>query len=92
MRVDKGDWWEVRDVQHDRQGWMPRFDEVVTGPVDAIHIEQLSDETYWVGISKGTERLVIVFSSSKSHITGRFELETVDPTPAVTVDAVSGYR
>jgi hypothetical protein len=74
---EKGDWWEVRDVQHDRPGWMPRFDEVVTGPVDSIHIEQMSDQTYWMGIYKGDERLVIVFSSQnlKTHVAGRFELE-----------------
>ena len=74
---EKGDWWEVRDVQHDRQGWMPRFDEVLTGPVDSIHIEQMSDQTYWMGIYKGDERLVVVFSSQnlKTHVAGRFELE-----------------
>lgn len=74
---EKGDWWEVRDVQHDRNGWMPRFDEVVTGAVDSIHIEQMSDQTYWMAICKGDERLVVVFSSNnlKAHIAGRFELE-----------------
>jgi hypothetical protein len=74
---EKGDWWEVRDVRHDRQGWMPRFDEVLTGPVDSIHIEQMSDQTYWMAIYKGDERLIIVFSSQnlKTHVAGRFELE-----------------
>jgi hypothetical protein len=76
-KCEMGDWYEVRDVQTNQRGLMPTFDEIVTGPVDAIHIEQLSDQTYWMGICKGSERLVVVFSSKggRAHVTGRFEVE-----------------
>lgn len=74
---EDGGWYVARDVQHDRKGFKPTFDEIVTGPVDSIHIEQLSDELYWMAIYKGDERLVVTFASKnmRSHVAGRFELE-----------------
>ena len=76
-KTTNGEWWEARDVKHDRSGLKPTFDEIVTGPVDSIHIEQLGDSTYWMGIYKGDERLVVVFSAKngRAHVAGRFELE-----------------
>lgn len=72
-----GGWYVVRDIQRNRSGLKPTFDEIVTGPVDSIHIEQLSDELYWMAICKGGDRLIVTFSSKnmRSHIAGRFELE-----------------
>lgn len=74
---EDGGWFVVRDVRCDRRGLMPTFDEIVTGPVDSVHIEQLSDQLYWMGISKGDERLVVVFGSKnmRAHVVGRFEHE-----------------
>jgi hypothetical protein len=72
-----GEWWVARDVQDDKRGLKPLFDEIVTGPVDSVHIEQLSDDLYWMAIHKGDERLVVTFSAKngRSHVGGRFELE-----------------
>lgn len=64
------DWFEARDVCDGGDGMKPTFDEIVTGPVDSVHIEQMSDQLYWMAIEKGDRRLVVTFSSQ-----GRFELE-----------------
>ena len=75
--TNKTDWFEVRDVRTDRPGFMPTFDEIVTGPVDGIHIEQMSDTLYWMAIHRGDERLIVVFGSKngRAHVAGRFEHE-----------------
>ena len=76
-KCEQTDWFVVRDVQHDRPGLKPLFDEIVTGPVDGVHIEQLSDQTYWMAIEKGGDRLIVIFSSKngRAHVAGRFEHE-----------------
>lgn len=72
---EDGGWYVVRDIQRDQPKLMPRFDEIVTGPVDSVHIEQLSDQLFWMAIGKGAERLVVTFSSlnMRAHVAGRFE-------------------
>jgi hypothetical protein len=77
LTSENGGWYEARDVQQNRQGLMPIFDEIVTGPVDSIHIEQLSDTSYWMAIEKDGARLIVTFSArnGRAHVAGRFELE-----------------
>ena len=77
MANETGEWWEARDVQEDKCGFKSLFDEIVTGPVDSVHIEQMSDNLYWMAIYKGDQRLVVTFSTKngQAHVAGRFELE-----------------
>jgi hypothetical protein len=67
-------WVEVRSKEHDKPGLMPIFDELLADNV-SIHIERMSDETYWMGITKGDERQVVVFSSAsmRAKINARTE-------------------
>lgn len=71
------DWFTVRGEVDDQSGMKPKFDEIVTGPVDSVHIEQLSDQSYWMGIHRGGERLVVTFSAKngRAHVAGRFDHE-----------------
>jgi len=68
-------WVEVRRAEFDRPGLKPRFDELVTGPVDAVHIEQMNDSTYWMSITKGDESQIVIFSAvnGRSHVAARTE-------------------
>jgi hypothetical protein len=54
--------WEP---EHDEPNAMLAFDEIVTGPVDMVHIERMSDGTYWMGIYKGDVRQVVVFHTRR---------------------------
>jgi hypothetical protein len=77
IKTERGDWWEARDVHEDKPEFKPLFDEILTGPVDSVHIEQMSESHWWMAIYKGDRRLVVTFSSKnhRAHVQGRFELE-----------------
>lgn len=66
--------WEP---ENDRAGYMDAFDELVTGPVDSVHIERLSDNLYWMAIYKGEARQVVVIAAKNlnAHVIGRTEPE-----------------
>lgn len=53
-------------------GLMPAFDEIVTGPVDSVHIERMRDNSYWIGIYKGEQRQC-VWLSSRGKLIARTE-------------------
>ena len=55
------------EPEHDKNGLNPAVDEIVTGPVDGIHLERLDDHIYWLGIYKGEERQVITFAPFKGR-------------------------
>lgn len=54
--------WEP---EHDKGDCMPAFDEMVTGPVDSVHIERMSDGTYWMALYKGDVRQVVTFHTAR---------------------------
>lgn len=64
------------EPENDRPGMMFAFDEIVTGPVDSVHIERMSDNSYWMCIYKGDEgqRIMISSTSSRGKIVARTEL------------------
>ncbi len=43
------------------------LDEIVATGVD-LHIEQLSDNQWWIGITKGDESQRVVFWTDRAHI------------------------
>ena len=50
------------------------FDELVTGKVDCVHIERMSDGTYWMAIYKGKDRQIVTFGTAReAKIFGRTE-------------------
>lgn len=57
------------EPQHSAGGWTG-IDELVTGPVDSVHIERMDNGCYWIGINKGAERQVVFLRSSRK-ITAR---------------------
>ena len=57
----------IRSPENDRPGMMFAFDEIVTGPVDSVHIERMSDNSYWMCIYKGDEGQRIMISSTSSR-------------------------
>lgn len=57
------------ESQHSAEGWTG-IDEIVTGPVDCVHIERMDSGCYWIGIYKGKERQVVFLRSSRK-ITAR---------------------
>lgn len=65
------------EPHHDKPGLMEAFDEIVTGPVDSIHIERMSDDCYWMCIYKGEEaqRIIISTKSGRGLIVARTELD-----------------
>lgn len=64
-----------REPENDKPGLMKAFDEIVTGPVDAIHIERMDDGLYWMAIYKGDEsqRIVIGSASGRGKVVARTE-------------------
>jgi hypothetical protein len=76
-QVVTGSFWEARGVVDMQPGLKPVFDEIVTGTIDSVHIEQMDDGLYWMALNKGEKRLVITFSSvsGRAAIAGRFEEE-----------------
>ncbi len=71
------DWVEVRNTEFDKPWVKPRFDELVTGPVDSIHIEHLDETMIWMAIRKGKERQIVIFSTpnGRSTVEARTEAE-----------------
>lgn len=65
------------EPQNDKPGLMDAFDEIVTGPVDSIHIERMSDDHYWMLITKGDQRQRVTFStaSGRGKVIARTEVE-----------------
>ena len=68
MKVGAAHDWIERvkfETEHDEPGQKRAIDEIVTGPVDQVHVERMSDGTYWVGIYKGDQRQVVVFHTNR---------------------------
>jgi hypothetical protein len=65
------------EPENDKPGWIPAFDELVTGPIDYVHIERMSDDLYWMVLCKGEEcqRIVIGSASGKAKIVARTEID-----------------
>lgn len=55
------------EPENDKAGMMDAIDEIVTGPLDSFHIERMSNNTYWMALSKGDQRQVIVISSTNGR-------------------------
>lgn len=66
--------WEP---ENDRPGYMDAFDEIVTGPLDSVHIERMSDDLYWMVLVKGDERqrIVIGSASGRAKVIARTEVD-----------------
>ena len=64
------------EPENDGPGLMHAFDEIVTGPVDCVHIERMTDGSYWMCIYKGDEgqRIMISAVNSRAKIVARTEL------------------
>lgn len=64
------------EPENDRPGFMHAFDEIVTGPVDSVHIERMDDGSYWMCIYKGDEgqRIMISAVNSRAKIVARAEI------------------
>lgn len=56
------------EPEHDRPGFKPAFDELVTGPVDGIHIERLDTGLYWMSITKGGVRQIVTFGTRRNAL------------------------
>ena len=65
------------EPENDKPGLMKAIDEVVTGPLDSFHIERMDDGTYWMALSKGENRQVIVISSAtlRAKVVARTEAD-----------------
>lgn len=65
------------EPENDRPSFMRAFDEIVTGPVDYVHIERMSDDLYWMVIGKGddAQRIVIGSASGKAKVIARTEID-----------------
>ena len=64
------------EPENDKPGWMHAFDEIVTGPVDSVHIERMTDGSYWMCIYKGDEgqRIMISAVNNRAKIVARTEI------------------
>lgn len=64
------------EPENDKPGLMHAFDEIITGPVDSVHIERMTDGSYWMCIYKGDEgqRIMISAVSSRAKIVARTEI------------------
>lgn len=65
------------EPENDRPTYMRAFDEIVTGPVDGVHIERMSDDLYWMVITKGDEsqRIVIGAAHGRAKVVARTEID-----------------
>lgn len=57
------------------------LDEVVVDIPDLVHIEQMSDNLWWVGIDVGDEQLVVEFYTGRAKIKAKLRYES--PTSVV---------
>lgn len=70
--IERVEW----EPENDRPNYKRCFDEIVTGPVDCVHIERMDDGCYWMAIYKGNERQVVTFGTARgAKIFGRTEAE-----------------
>jgi hypothetical protein len=65
------------EPENDKPGLMRAFDEIVTGPLDSVHIERMSDDLYWIVLCKDGEcqRIVIGSASGKAKVVARTEID-----------------
>lgn len=65
------------EPENDRPGLMRAFDEIVTGPIDSVHIERMADNFYWMVLVKGdeTQRIVIAARNPKAIVVGMTEID-----------------
>lgn len=65
------------EPHHDKPNLMRAFDEFVTGPVDSVHMERMSDDLYWMVITKGDQRqrFVIGSANGRSKVIARTETD-----------------
>lgn len=52
------------------------LDEVVVEIPDLVHIEQMSDNLWWIGIDVGDEQLVVEFYTGRAKIKAKLRRET----------------
>jgi len=67
--------WEP---ENDKPGLMRAIDEIVTGPLESVHIERMDDGCYWMAFYKnGEDRQVIVISANnpRAKIQARTEVQ-----------------
>jgi hypothetical protein len=67
-----------REPENDSPNLMMAIDEIVTGPVDMVHVERMDDGTYWMGLYKGKHRQVVTFHSKncRAKIFARTECDS----------------
>jgi hypothetical protein len=65
------------EPENDKPELMRAFDEIVTGPVDSVHIERMSDDCYWMCIYKDGvgQRIIIAANNSRAKIVARTEMD-----------------
>jgi hypothetical protein len=65
------------EPENDKPGFMKAFDEIVTGPLDSVHIERMSDDLYWMSLEKDGRRQIVVIGSAsgKAKVIGRSEAD-----------------
>lgn len=49
----------IRRIEWEPEHGEGAFSEMVTGPVDMVHIERMDDGCYWMGIYKDGKRQVV---------------------------------
>ena len=57
-----------REPENDKPGQIMAIDEIVTGPVDCVHVERMDDNSYWIGIYKGKECQAVWITSARAKI------------------------
>ena len=67
--------WEPENDKPDLMG--NAIDEIVTGPLDYVHIERMHDGCYWMALGKGGARQIVVIlsESEQSKIVARTEAD-----------------
>lgn len=65
------------EPEHDRPHHMRAFDEIITGPLDYVHIERMSDDLYWMVLCKDgqCQRIIIGANNGRSKIVARTEID-----------------
>ncbi len=62
------------EPENDKPHLKPAFDELLSGPVDSVHIERMDDGCYWMALNKGDKRQIVTFGS-RGKIIARTEGE-----------------
>jgi hypothetical protein len=65
------------EPENDRPNLMPAFDEIVTGPLDYVHIERMDDGCYWMVLVRGEDQQRVIFASAsgRAKIVARTEAD-----------------